>query len=117
MSEDPDLVMKAARAIGRKVRTAIGAELQKQAVGDHLQRLLFFGALSQLVIEVFTVAPTSNQPTPDERRAFFHEWVRVTTEDFEATLASLVVRADAQTTNVDAAGSQSGTGVRDDPAR
>jgi hypothetical protein len=89
MIEDIDVVMGACRGIARKVRTAIVRELRTQAVGDHLQSLLFFGALSHLVIEVFTVAPTHTTPTKDERRTLFEEFMRVTREGFEKTLEEI----------------------------
>lgn len=88
-SDRTDVVVGASRAIARKVRKLIGAELRRKAIGDHLIRLLFFGAVSQLVVEIFTVMPTKNQPTEAERRALFEEFVTVTRQDFEATLANL----------------------------
>jgi hypothetical protein len=67
-----------------------GITCSGRAVGHRLQRLIFFGALSHLVVEVFTVAPTyGTPPTKDERRRLFEEFVSVTRQDFEATLANL----------------------------
>jgi hypothetical protein len=86
-SETTDLIVGAGKAIARKIRTDIGAHLMRLAIGETLQRQVFFAALSQLVVEVFTVAPTTDTPDASERRAAFQEFVRVTTEDFDATLA------------------------------
>jgi hypothetical protein len=85
-NESTDLILGAGRAIARKIRTDIGAHLTRLVIGESLQRAVFFAALSQLVVEIFTVAPTTTPATPAERRAAFQDFVRVTTNDFEATL-------------------------------
>jgi len=92
LGETTDVIADAGRALAGKVRRALGRELQRQVVGPHLQQLVWFAALSSLVIEVFTVAPRkpgAASLTADDRRRMFEDFIRVTREDFEATLKAL----------------------------